>query len=299
MGWEKGKKEDEWSILSLSLAAFLSAAFGANAVAIKMSLTGIGPFTAAGLRFLIASLTIFIWARATGRSIRVQRDHVFTLFLLWLLFVCQMSLMYYGIHMSNASRATLITNLQPFFVLFLARLLIHDERISLRKIVGLFLSFGGVCFLFLEREGAAEQFRTGDLLIVFTTFLWALSSAYTKRVIHIFSPYIVVLYPMLFSVPFFFLEGFLWDARMIGDLNAKVVAALLYQALVAASFGFIAWNTLLQRHGAVVLNSFNFIMPIAGVFLGWWLLEEPMSVNIWLALGLVTAGIVVIQTRNQ
>ena len=296
---EKENQEDEWPILSTALAAFLSAAFGANAVAIKMSLAGIGPFTAAGLRFLIASLTIFIWARATGRSIRVHRDQVLKLSVLWLLFFSQISLMYLGIHMTNASRATLITNLQPFFVLFLAHLLIRNERISLRKIIGLFLGFGGVCLLFLETEGAAEQFRKGDFLIVLTTLLWASSSVYTKRVIHIFSPYLVVIYPMVFSVPLFFLEGFLWDEKMVGDANPKVVVALLYQALVAASFGFIAWNTLLQRHGAVVLNSFNFLMPIAGVFLGWWLLQEPMSVKIWLALVLVTAGIVVIQTRNR
>lgn len=277
------------------LAASLSIAFGANAVAIKMSLAGIGPFTAAGFRFLIASLTIFLWARITGRSIRVRRDQIATLFVLWVLFVCQMSLMYFGIHMSNASRATLITNLQPFFVLFLAHLLIRNERITLRKVLGLCLGFGGVCLLFVEREGVAEQFRTGDLLIVATTLLWASSTVFTKRVIHVFTPYLVVLYPMLFSVPFLFLEGFLWDERMIGDVNLKVVAALLYQALVAASFGFIAWNTLLQRHGAVMLNSFNFLMPIAGVFLGWWLLQEPMGVHIRLSLALVTAGIVVIQ----
>jgi drug/metabolite transporter (DMT)-like permease len=192
------------SFSSALLAAFLSIAFGANAVAIKMSLAGIGPFTAAGLRFLIASTTIFIWARASGRSIRVRRNQVFTLFVLWLLFFSQISLLYLGIHLTNASRATLITNLQPFFVLFLAHLLIRDERITLRKTIGLLLAFAGVCLVFLEREGVNDQFRTGDLLIVLTTLLWAASSVYTKRVIHVFSPYLVVLYPMVFSVPLFF-----------------------------------------------------------------------------------------------
>jgi drug/metabolite transporter (DMT)-like permease len=287
------------SFSSALLAAFLSIAFGANAVAIKMSLAGIGPFTTAGLRFLIASTTIFIWARASGRSIRVRRNQVFTLFVLWLLFFSQISLMYLGINLTNASRATLITNLQPFFVLFLAHLLIRDERITLRKTIGLLLAFGGVCLVFLEREGVNDQFRTGDLLIVLTTLLWAASSVYTKRVIHVFSPYLVVLYPMVFSVPLFFVEGFLWDETMVGDVNLQVVVALLYQALVAASFGFIAWNTLLQRHSAVALNSFNFLMPIAGVFLGWWLLYEPMTAKIWLALAFVTAGIVVIQTKAR
>jgi len=284
---------------SALLAAFLSVAFGANAVAIKMSLAGVGPFTAAGLRFLIASTTIFIWARASGRSIRVRRNHVAKLLVLWLLFFSQISLMYLGIHLTNASRATIITNLQPFFVLFLAHMMIRDDRITLRKTLGLLSGFGGVCLLFLEGEGASDRFRTGDFLMVLSTLAWAASSVYTKKVIHILSPYLVVLYTMVFSVPLFFVEGLLWDDRMIGDVNLRVVAALLYQALVAASFGFIAWNTLLQKHSAVALNSFNFLMPVAGVFLGWWLLGEPVTALVWLSLGLVTAGIVVVQTGNR
>jgi len=287
------------SFSSALLAVFLCGAFGANAVAIKMSFAGIGPFTAAGLRFLIASMAIFIWARATGRSIRVLRNQVPTLFIIGVLFFSQISLMYLGIHLTNASRATLITNLQPFFVLFLAHLIIRDERITFRKTVGLLLAFGGVCLVFLERGGVGDQFRTGDLLIVLTTLLWAANSVYTKTVIHVFSPYLVVLYPMVFSIPLFLVEGLLWDGTMVGEVNLKVVAALLYQALVAAAFGFIAWNTLLRTHGAVALNSYNFLMPIAGVFFGWWLLGEPLTTKIWLALAFVTAGIVVIQTRNQ
>ena len=37
--------------------------FGANAVAIKISLEGIGVFTTAGIRFGVASITIFLWAK--------------------------------------------------------------------------------------------------------------------------------------------------------------------------------------------------------------------------------------------
>lgn len=287
------------SFSAVLLAASLSVAFGANAVAIKMSLAGVGPFTAAGVRFLIASTAIFVWARATGRSIRVTRDQLSRLLVLWVLFVSQMSVLYFGIDLTHASRAALITNLQPFFVLFLAHLLLREERITLRNTLGLCLGFGGVCLVFLDKSGATDQFRAGDIFIVIATLLWGLSSVYTKRVIHVFSPYLVVLYPMVFSVPLFFVEGLLWDATMVGDASLKVAVALLYQALVAASFGFIAWNTLLQRYGAVMLNSFNFLMPIAGVVLGGVLLGEPMTVKIWVALVFVTAGIVVIQRRTQ
>jgi len=291
---EEESREKEWTLYSVSLAVFLSAAFGANAVAIKISVSGIGPFTAAGIRFLIASLVVFAWARATGRSFHMHRDQVHPLLVIFLIFFSQISFFYLGINRTNASRAVLISNLQPFFVLFLAHFFIPDDRITFRKVVGLLLGFVGVCLVFLEREGVTEGFQIGDVLMVLSTSLWAVSAVYTKTVLHRLSPHFIAFYQMVVSVPLFFLCGLLWDQPMIGSLNAEVVIAVLYQALVAAAFGFIAWNTLLQQHGAVILNSFNFILPITGVFLAWWLLSEPLTVKILLALLFITAQMLVL-----
>jgi len=291
---EERSQEKEWTVFSVGLAVFLSAAFGANAIAIKISVSGIGPFTAAGIRFLIASLAIFVWARATGRSFQVHRNQIYPLLVIFLIFFFQISLFYLGISRTNASRAVLISNLQPFFVLFLAHFFISDDRITPRKVFGLLLGFVGVCLVFLEKEGVTEGFQRGDVLMVFSTSLWAVSAVYTKTVLHRLSPHFIAFYQMVLSVPLFFLCGLLWDQPMISSLSAPVVAAVLYQALVAAAFGFIAWNTLLQHHGAVILNSFNFILPIAGVFLAWWLLNEPLTVKILLALLLITAQMFVL-----
>ena len=293
-GLEGESREKEWSISSVALAVFLSAAFGANAVAIKISVAGIGPFTAAGIRFLIASAVIFIWARATGRSFHVHRNQIVPLLVLSLFFFFQISFLYLGISRTNASRAVLISNLQPFFVLFMAHFFIPDDRITLRKVLGLLLGFTGVCLVFLEKKGVAEGFQLGDFLMVVSSAIWGVSAVYTKTLLHRLSPYYIAFYQMILSVPFFFLGGCLWDQPMIGTVSAEVVIALLYQALVAAAFGFIAWNTLLQYHGAVILNSFNFIMPIAGVLLAWALLHEPVTLKILLALFFIIAQMVVL-----
>jgi len=294
MGVGGESQEKEWTVFSVGLAVFLSAAFGANAVAIKISVSEIGPFTAAGIRFLLASLVIFAWARATGRSFHVHRNQIRPTLALFLLFFFQISFLYLGISRTNASRAILISNLQPFFVLFMAHVFIPADRITTRKVLGLLLGFTGVCLVFLEKEGVREGFQTGDMVMVLSTFLWGAGAVYTKRVLHRLSPHFIAFYQMSLSVPFFFLCGFLWDRPMIGALHGEVVIALLYQALVVAAFGFVAWNMLLQHHGAVILNSFNFIMPVTGVFLAWWLLNEPLTVKILLALFFITAQIAVL-----
>ena len=104
---------------------------------------------------------------------------------------------------------------------------------------------------------------------------------------------------MIFSIPFFFLAGILWDATMIDHVNVHVLTALLYQGLVAASFGFVAWNSLLQKYGAVSLHSFLFIMPISGVLMGGLVLGEPITFNILLALALIVSGIVVVNLKTK
>ena len=134
------------------LAVSLSVAFGANAVAIKMSLAGIGPFTNAGLRFALASATLFLFARLTRRSLKVDRNQMWNLFFLTILFVFQFSFMYVGIDKSNASRATLMINLQPFFVLFLAHFLIPGDRMTVKKVLALVLGFTGVALVFFEER---------------------------------------------------------------------------------------------------------------------------------------------------
>jgi drug/metabolite transporter (DMT)-like permease len=156
-----------------------------------------------------------------------------------------------------------------------------------------------VAFVFLEKKGITTDFKAGDLMILSAAFIWSCSAVYTKRIIHAFKPFHMVLYPMVFSIPFFFLEGFLWDPMMIAHVDGKVLCALLYQGLVTASFCFVAWITLLQKYGAVALHSFIFIMPISGVVLGGWMLGEPITGNILIALVLIVSGILLVQFRQK
>jgi drug/metabolite transporter (DMT)-like permease len=292
-------ENQELSFLAAVFTVCLCVLFGANVVAIKISLSGLGVFTTAGLRFSMASATIFLWARITGRSFKIKSGQARQLLIISSVFTVQLSLFYFGVSKSNASHGTLMVNLQPFFTLFLAHFFIPGDRISKRKILGIALGFAGVVFVFLEKKAGSADFQTGDLIILFAAFLWSCSAVYTKRIIHAFKPFHLVLYPMIFSVPFFFLEGFVWDGAMVAHVNTKVFCALLYQGLVTASFCFVAWLSLLQKYGAVALHSFIFFMPVSGVMLGGLILGEPITVNILIALLLVVAGILFVNFKQK
>jgi drug/metabolite transporter (DMT)-like permease len=291
---EKQPTNQELSFTAGIFTAFLCILFGSNAVAVKLAFTGMGVFTTASIRFAIAAVTIFLWARFTGRTIGLKKGQIYQAVIFSALFTVQLSLFYLGLSKTNASRSTLLVNLLPFFVLFLAHFFIPGDRITRRKICGILLGFGGVTFMFLEKKGVSAGFRTGDLIILLAVIIWSSSAIYLKRIISTFIPFQLVLYSTLFSVPFFFLEALLWDDTMVSRLDAPVIVSLLYQSLITASFGFVAWNTMLQKYGAVSLHSFLFIMPIAGVAMGGLVLGEPITLKIILALALIASGILVV-----
>ena len=284
------------AVLSTAMLCFL---FGANAVAIKISLSGLGTFTAAALRFSVAALAISLWAVATRRSFSVARRHWGEMLALSIFFTAQLSLFYFGMRHTIASRATLLVNLQPFIVLVLAHVFFKDDRISIRKTVSLLMGFAGVAFVFMESSRGQHATLQGDLIILGATFLWGANAIFIKRVTHHFNPFQVVLYPMIFAVPIMAIEGYLWDAAAVSDMNTEVILSLLYQSLVTAAFGFVCWNTLLQKYGAVTLHSFLFVMPISGVLLGGLVLGDPITYKVLIAMVLIVGGMFILHFKQR
>lgn len=278
----------------------LCAAFGANSVAIKLGFTGLGVFTSAGLRFLIAAAAIWCWAAVTGRKIIVEKEKYSKLMITSLVFTGQLALYNLGLSKIEASRGTLIANLQPFMVLILAHFFIPGDRMTVRKTLGMVMGFTGLLFVVIDRGRITNgTVQPGDIIVLAGTVLWACNTIYIKTYIHDYEPYQLAFYTSLVSAPFLLAGGYIWDAKMIFMIDRVVAASLLYQGIVTASIGFVIWNSLLQKYGAVALHSFTFIMPVAGVLLGGLILHEPITPRIITALLFIAAGILVVHFRAK
>lgn len=57
---------------------------------------------------------------------------------------------------------------------------------------------------------------------------------------------------------------------------------------------FTLWFWLLRRYPASGLSSFTFLSPVFGVLSAAVLLNEPLTVRIFLALGLIAAGLIIV-----
>jgi len=282
------------SIKTSFFTAFLCVLFGANSVAIKICLTGVGAFTAAGLRFAMAGTALFLWARIKGVPLRIKKEQLVQILIISMGFTLQLSCFYLGINRTTASHAVLIANLVPFVVMILAHFFIPGDVITKKKIMGIVLGFIGVFCLFYDKAGAGTGSRTGDMIVLCAVLLWGSNAIYVKKIISGFNAMQITLYPMILGVPLFFLGGFLWDGNMIKAINLPVMTAVFYQSFVTAGFGFLAWNTLLKKFGATILHSFVFIMPVSGVLFSVLILGEPVTANLFASILFIGTGISIV-----
>ena len=256
----------EITVLPALLIVLLCCLFGANVVAIKISLTGLGPYTTLGVRFSIAAVAIFAWVRATGRSIRLKPGQLPQLLIITFIFIVQLSLFYQGVQRTHAARGALIANVFPFLVLVLAHFFIPDDPMNKRKFIGICLGFLGVSLMFIEKEGVGGQLKLGDFFVLLATTIWAGGTIYVKRIIKDYQPYQISFYSMGFSIPIFFLEAYFWDNPRILKLDTGVVLALMYQSLLVAGFGFVTWNFLLQKTWGLRIKFIHFYYADGGGF---------------------------------
>jgi drug/metabolite transporter (DMT)-like permease len=178
--------------------------------------------------------------------------------------------------------------------MILAHYYIPGDAINMKKMLGLVLGFGGVVILFIDGVTLTNTGLTGDLLVLLAVLIWGGHVVYIKKINTGFHPVQISLYPMLMAAPLFLVSGYFFDGQMIRYFDSAIIQSLLYQIFVTASFGIVAWNTMLQKFGATALHSFIFVMPISGVFFGVSLLGEPLTTNLLLSICLVVAGLLAV-----
>ena len=84
---------------------------------------------------------------------------------------------------------------------------------------------------------------------------------------------------------------------LVRDLQPIHLLGLAFQVVCVASFGYLSWFWLMTIYRASSVASFSFLSPVLAVFFGWALLGEHIGPAIWIALGMVAAGIFLINRR--
>lgn len=280
--------------LAAALMVFLTFSWGLNQVAVKFANAGYNPIFAVVVRSAIACVLVFLWCRWRGIALFRRDGTLWAGILAGMLFGAEFTLIFSGLDLTTAARATLMINTMPFWVLIGGHFFL-GERITRRKLAGLTLAFAGLALVFSDELSLpGPQALWGDLMCLGAGILWAVTTLVIKGSrLSAASPEKTLLYQLLvstvFVVPLIPLAG-----PALRDVTALATGALLFQAAFIVAFTYVLWFWLVRHYPASGLSSFAFLSPAFGVLLAGLLLNEPLSTRIFLSLALIAAGLTVV-----
>ncbi|MCY4438334.1 MAG: DMT family transporter [Chloroflexi bacterium] len=295
---QEANRNPDASIVALVL--LLALLWGGNSVAIKIGLQDIPPLALAGFRFIIGLAAVTGWAWWQRVRIKLEPGELVPLIYLSLIFLLQIIALNVGTHYTTSSRSIVLNSTYPLFTTLFAHFLIRGDRLTVLKTLGILLAFGGVTVTFMESLNLASgDFLIGDIVVLASGGLLGLRVVATKRLIQSIHPYRLLIWSMLFSLPWFFILSLVFEQGWEYRISASSITAILYQGLVVAGFCFVAWTSVLQHYRASRLVVLFFATPLFGVVLSNLLLDESLGLELVSGAVLVAAGIYLVNRTKE
>ena len=288
------ERRDAVDTLAVALMICLTLSWGLNGVAAKLSNTGYSPVFLAMVRSALGGLLVFLWCRWRGIRLFERDGTLWVGALAGVLFGLEFLLIFIGLDYTSVARSALLVNTMPFWTLLAGHFLL-GEKISGRKIGGLVLAFGGLTLIFSDKLSLpGPDAFVGDLLSLGAGLAWAATMIVIKgtRLVHVAAEKLLLY--QLAGAAILSALALPIGGPLIRDGNAIATWALLFQAVYIVAITYVLWFWLVQRYPASGLSSFTFLTPVFGVLFGGILLGEPLGATIFLALGLIVVGLVLV-----
>ena len=268
--------------------------WGANAVSIKFSNQGMPPLMAAALRSLVSGALLWAYARMNGHTVAFPPGQTRHALVIGLLFGLDFLFIYWGLTFTPASRSLIILYTHAFWVALGAHFFLKDDRLTPTKLFGLVLAFCGVAAVFRARSPELPPlYWVGDLMALSGAIFWAATTLYVKRITEKvnLNHYQTLFAQLIYSFPLLAMGSVVFELPADLNLTPLVLASLFYQSVIVAFASFLVWFWLIHRYTVSRLAAFTFLAPLFGVILGGLILNEPITLLVWVGLDCVGGGL--------
>lgn len=284
---------------AFSLMLLLTALWGFQQVAIKLTAPDVSLVMQAALRTFLAAGLLLAWARGRGIPL-FSRDGTLAAGLgAGLLFGGEFVFIYAGLEHTAASRMVVFIYLAPIVTALGVHWLVPGEHLSRTQWMGVLLAFAGVALAFGEGFLAAHGATLlGDFFGVVAAVLWGLTTVLIRATkLSRASAAKTLFYQLAVAAPLLLVASLALGERGVVQLTPFALASLFYQGAIVAFASYLVWFWLLTRYLAGRLAVFSFMTPLFGVLAGVAVLGEPLRAAFAGAALLVGAGIVLVNRR--
>jgi drug/metabolite transporter (DMT)-like permease len=212
------------------------------------------------------------------------------------LFGLEFVLIYRGLHLSTASRASIFIYTAPFFVALGGTFFLPGERLGPWQWLGLALSFTGTAVAIGAPQATVDaRMLTGDAMLICAGAAWAATTLVIKGSrLRLIAPEKTLAYQLLVSAPILAAGAWALGERIVAAPRLAALGWMTYQTVWVVGVMFGVWFALVKHYSASRLSAFTFLTPLFGIAAAHVMLGDPIGWPLALAAGLVVLGLVLV-----
>jgi len=269
------KLPTKYILLAILACLLWSTAF----VGVKIGLQYSQPLNFAGIRFMLSGLMLLPFTGGITRYFSIIRANFRQILILASVqtFIAY-GLFYFGMTLVPGALAAIVIGASPLIFAVVAHIMMHDDKITLPKLVSMLIGFTGVAIIGISRQPWQSAGLT-EFIGIFILLAGSTSGAIGNVLVSKDGDRIP---PLVLNSAQLFLGGFLLilislpiEGSPLKSYPMDYYFALIYLSILSA-VAFSIWFVLLKKPGVKVssLNLWKFIIPVLGAVIAWIILPD-------------------------
>lgn len=270
--------------------------WGATWISGRVLAQDMGPFSAALLRFVTASVFLFLWSWHAGQGFpRLPRKEILPVAFLGLTGIFLYNAFFFtGLQTVPAGRAALIIASVPVVIGIMSALFLGD-KLTCGKILGTLLSLTGAAIV-LSGGNPLDLFHgglsRGDLMILGCVGAWTAYSLSGSRVMRRLDPLLTVTWSCLLGTLMLVVPA-LTHGLTEDIARASLVdwGNILFLGVIATGVAFTWYYAGIRAIGPARAGIFINLVPVFAIAMGYVILGEPVTSSLLSGGAMVISGV--------
>jgi drug/metabolite transporter (DMT)-like permease len=289
----------EANTTDLSLLILLAVIWGSSFFNIKIATYSYDPITLALVRVIFASIPLLILCKLSGIKIEAFSNN-------WnwyaLIGLCNIAIPFVliaiGTAKINSYLASILMSTTPLSGSILAHFFTKDEKLSYMKSFGVLIGFSGIIMLFFDKVIInSENYLYVFITILGSTFycIGGLLTLKLKNKVNENVTTSTTLWSVIFLIPFSLIFETPWNSTP----SVESTLSLLYLGVIATGLAWLIRFRILTVNGLVFQTQVAYLIPIFGIFFGYFIMDEIITWKVIVSLVVILFGIYIFKINNK
>ena len=288
----------------LIILAFFSiyVIWGSTYLLNKIAVNELPPFMLASIRFVVAGILIFIIAKLMGKSIAISGRQLKNTAIAGFLFLTfGNGVVVWALKYVDSGFAALEISAQPLIILLLMRVL-QGKKIQMMSVIGVIFGFIGIYLLVSQKQIISQENSILGMLMIFACMLsWGYGSLFVGKADLPRNYFVNTGYQMLTGGIMLLISSLLFGEKWTSPIewSSRVQYSMLLLIVFGSIVAFTSFNYLLKVVSPEKVATSTYVNPIIALGLGWYFLNEQITLQSIIAAIILLTGVYFINTKKK